>query len=81
MMAGAVMTTMAVVDPHASGGRYPAYRGWGWAQGVYPSPVIVVSPLGYRGWARNYPFSTPVIVLPSYDGWAASPAYPIKRRP
>lgn len=64
----------------AYGGRYPAYRGWGWAQGGYASPVIVVGPVGYRGWARNYPFSTPIIVLPAYGGWAAGPAYPIRRR-
>lgn len=64
----------------AYGGRYPAYRGWGWAQGGFASPVIVVGPVGYRGWARNYPFSTPIIVLPAYGGWAAGPAYPIRRR-
>jgi hypothetical protein len=64
----------------AYGGRYPAYRGWGWAQGGYASPVIVISPVGYRGWARNYPFSTPIVVLPAYGGWAAGPAYPVRRR-
>jgi len=64
----------------AYGGRYPVYRGWGWAQGGYASPVVVVGPVGYRGWARNYPFSTPIVVLPAYGGWAARPAYPINRR-
>ena len=61
------------------GPRYPAYRGWGWAQGGYASPVIIIAPVRYGGWARNYPFSTPIVVLPAYGGWA-HPVYPIKRR-
>lgn len=61
------------------GPRYPAYRGWGWTQGGYASPVIVIAPVRYGGWARNYPFSTPTVVLPAYGGWA-HPVYPIKLR-
>lgn len=43
-------------------------------------PVIVISTVGYRGWARNYPFSSPILVLPAYGGLAARFAYPINRR-
>lgn len=55
------------------------YRGWGWPQGGYASP-IVIAPVGYRGWARNYPFSAPIVVVPAYGGWALGPRYPVRRR-